>query len=319
MPSPDPVNAAMIRHWCAALGDRNPAYLDEAFARRTVHGGIIAPPTMLQVWTMPGYNAQPAGPDAIADLYAVFDELGYTSLVATDSEQEYLRPLRLGDSISATKTVMAITAEKTTALGKGHFLATAIDIVDAAGESVARQLHRVLRFRPATPETARAHTAAEKAPEGRLPPDTRPVDTRRPETSSESLPELLIPVDRTSIVATAIATRDFQPVHHDPDAARRGGSPDIFMNILTSQGLVGRYVTDWAGPNATLRKVAIRLGASNYPGDTMAMSGAITARRSVHGGEELDIEVRGTNRRGTHVTGRVTVTVPARVPAPVPE
>jgi acyl dehydratase len=121
----------------------------------------------------------------------------------------------------------------------------------------------------------------------------------------EQLPELRIPITRTLIVATAIAGRDYQDVHHDPELARERGSKDVFMNILTSNGLVGRYVTDWAGPAARLRKVAIRLGAPNYPGDVMTMTGEVTEVV----GELVTVAVRGANSLGAHVTGTVTLTV----------
>lgn len=92
----------------------------------------------------------------------------------------------------------------------------------------------------------------------------------------DELPPLEIPVTRTLIVAGAVASRDFQDVHHDAELAREKGSPDIFMNILTTNGLVGRYLTDHFGPTAVLRKVAIRLGAPNYPGDVLRLTGRIT-------------------------------------------
>jgi acyl dehydratase len=124
--------------------------------------------------------------------------------------------------------------------------------------------------------------------------------------AGDVLPPLEIPVTRTLIVAGAIASRDYQDVHHDAELAREKGSPDIFMNILTTNGLVGRYVTDHFGPRAVLRKVAIRLGAPNYPGDTMVLTGTI---------EEVDgdtaiVRVIGANAVGRHVTGTVTVTLP---------
>ncbi|MBP5938461.1 MaoC family dehydratase [Streptomyces acidiscabies] len=119
------------------------------------------------------------------------------------------------------------------------------------------------------------------------------------------LPPLTIEITRTLIVAGAIASRDYQDVHHDPEAARAKGSPDIFMNILTTNGLVGRYITDHFGPNARLRKVAIRLGAPNYPGDTMQLTGQIERVE----GDEVTVRVTGDNSRGRHVTGTVQVTV----------
>src|ERR1700694_2456125 len=110
------------------------------------------------------------------------------------------------------------------------------------------------------------------------------------------LPELVIPLDRTLIVATAIASRDYQDVHHDPSLAMARGSPDIFMNILSTNGFVGRFVTDWAGPDATIRKVAIRLGAPNYPGDHMTLTGKVTAKNE----GTVVVAVRGANRLGDH-------------------
>ncbi len=122
----------------------------------------------------------------------------------------------------------------------------------------------------------------------------------------DELPPLDIPLTRTLIVATAIASRDYQDVHHDSQLAQERGSKDIFMNILSTNGFVGRFVTDWAGPAAVIKKVAIRLGAPNYPGDTMRMTGQVT---SVDGGE-IEVAIRGANDLGDHVTGTVTLTLP---------
>lgn len=127
----------------------------------------------------------------------------------------------------------------------------------------------------------------------------------------DELPELTVPVTRTLIVSGAIASRDYQDVHHDAVAAQEKGSPDIFMNILTTNGLVGRYITDHFGPGAILRKVAIRLGAPNYPGDTMVLTGSVEEVD----GDTATVKVVGANGVGRHVTGTVTVTVPGGVSA----
>jgi acyl dehydratase len=122
-----------------------------------------------------------------------------------------------------------------------------------------------------------------------------------------ALPELVIDVTPTFVVASAIATRDFQDVHHDRDKAVARGSKDIFINILTTTGLVQRYVTDWAGPEALVRKVVIRLGVPCYAGDTLTFSGRVTGQED---GECL-VEVTGRCRLGDHVTGTVRVVLPA--------
>jgi MaoC like domain. len=132
--------------------------------------------------------------------------------------------------------------------------------------------------------------------------------------AGDVLPPLEIEITRTLIVAGAIASRDYQDVHHDAELARAKGSPDIFMNILTTNGLVGRYVTDHFGPFAVLRKVAIRLGAPNHPGDTMVLTGSIEEVD----GDTATVRILGANGVGRHVMGTVTVTVPTPTPASTP-
>lgn len=124
--------------------------------------------------------------------------------------------------------------------------------------------------------------------------------------AGDALPSLEVPLTATRIVAGAIASRDYQDVHHDAALARERGSQDIFMNILTTNGWVGRYVTDWAGPEALLRCVDIRLGAPNYPGDTMTLTGSVTAKED----GVITVAVRGANGLGDHVVGDVQLELP---------
>ncbi|MBW1688115.1 MAG: acyl dehydratase [Deltaproteobacteria bacterium] len=122
----------------------------------------------------------------------------------------------------------------------------------------------------------------------------------------DSLPELPIPLTTSLIVGGAVASRDFTPVHHDKSAAQAAGMQDVFMNILTTNGLVGRFVSDWAGPNALIRYVKIRLGTPNLPGDTMTLTGSVTSKE----GDLVEVEVAGKNAWGNHVTGTVRVALP---------
>jgi acyl dehydratase len=140
-----------------------------------------------------------------------------------------------------------------------------------------------------------------------------PTRTYGEVTKGDALPELVLPITRTLIVAGALASRDYQDVHHDAELARQRGSKDIFMNILTTNGLVGRYVTDWSGPGGILRQVSIRLGAPNYPDDTMTLTGSVTATLGPEPAGDrglVEITLRGTNGIGNHVTGTVTVALP---------
>ncbi len=125
-------------------------------------------------------------------------------------------------------------------------------------------------------------------------------------TVGTELPPLRLEVTPTMVVSTAVATRDFQDVHHDRDAAVARGSKDIFLNILTDNGLVQRFVTDWAGPEALVRSIKIRLGVPCYAYDTLTFTGRVAERD----GAELVIEVTGRDSLGDHVTGTVRIELP---------
>ncbi|MFI6499277.1 MaoC/PaaZ C-terminal domain-containing protein [Nonomuraea typhae] len=121
-----------------------------------------------------------------------------------------------------------------------------------------------------------------------------------------SLPELAISLTPTLVISTAIATMDFTPVHHDAELARAQGSQDIFLNILTTMGLVERFVTDWAGPEALVRKINVKLGVPAYAGDLLTLSGSVIA----HEDDTFTVEVHGKVSLGNHATGAVTITLP---------
>ncbi|MBV6422290.1 MAG: hypothetical protein NAOJABEB_00065 [Steroidobacteraceae bacterium] len=128
--------------------------------------------------------------------------------------------------------------------------------------------------------------------------------------AGQQLPGLDIPITASLIVAGAIATGDYSLVHHDKAHAQAAGTPDIFMNILTSNGLVQRFVNDWAGPAARIRSVKLRLGAPNFPGDTMKLAGTVKGKEVVGPDKLVDVAVSGTNSLGEHVTATVRVALP---------
>ncbi|PZG15030.1 MaoC/PaaZ C-terminal domain-containing protein [Nonomuraea aridisoli] len=121
--------------------------------------------------------------------------------------------------------------------------------------------------------------------------------------TSETLPELAIDLTPTLIISTALATRDFTPVHHDTALARAQGSKDVFLNILTTMGLVQRFVTDWAGPRAVVERIDVRLGVPAYAGDRLTFGGTVTSRE----GGRVTVRVRGRVSLGDHATGTVTL------------
>ena len=438
----DDVNQPMIRHWCDAMTDRNPVYTDREFAATSVHAGIVAPPTMLDTWAMPGLGSgarKSSGSKSVADrVFAVLDAAGFTSVVATDTSHEYRRYLRPGDRLRLRQTFTDVSAEKQTALGAGHFVTWMTEYLDQDDEIVGSVEFRVLKFKPGTgrvapeaTETASASPVLRPRPgisrdtkffwdgidQGELriqkcdgcralhhPPMVRCpgcgaydlgyvvskgrgkiysfVEVHYPQIPAFDYPllvvlveldegtrilsnlmgvsadqvevgmpvelaiqavdhELNLPLFRrarpsrrettlafedvkvgdvmapcpvaitpTLIVAGAMASRDFQDVHHDVELAKKRGSPNIFMNIMTTGGLIGRYVTDWAGPEAIVRALKIRLGVPNYPGDTMTLAGQISAADLRDGKGIVEIGVRGTNRLGDHVSGTVELELP---------
>lgn len=146
----DPVNLPMIRNWAEAIGDANPVYTDADAATRSAHGGLVAPPAMAQVWTMRGLHPQADDDDPLGLMSAVLDEAGFTSVVATNCEQEYRRYLRHGEQVEVRSRLESVTGPKRTSLGEGWFVTT-ISTWYAGTEPVATMLFRILKFRPATP------------------------------------------------------------------------------------------------------------------------------------------------------------------------
>ena len=166
----DPVNMAAIRNWTDAIGDTSPLYTDAAFAAGTAHGQLVAPPAMVQVWTMPGLQpaalAGTAGPDPLGQMMAVLDEAGYTSVVATNCEQTYQRYLRHGELLSLRSELAGVSGPKRTGLGEGWFVTTR-NTWYSGDEIVATMNWRVLKFKPPSGGTG-----------GRPPGSAQPADPR---------------------------------------------------------------------------------------------------------------------------------------------
>ena len=395
----DPVNLPMIRTWVEAIGGSVPS--DD-----------VAPPAMIQVWTMAGPRGVRDADDPLSQMMRVLDEAGYTSVVATNCAQEYLRYLKIGEQLTIRARLLGVTGPKKTALGEGWFVTTR-NTWYSGDEPVATMDWRILKFRPPASATPPSVPIAQSSPLERvmrpqvsrdtqffwdgtrvgelriqrcvacgalrhppgpmctacgtasaggyvtaagtgevysyvvhhhppvpgkelpivialvaLPEGVRMVGELRGAAPDEVrvgtpvqvifdrvddeltlpswspggpsvLPPLTIDVTPTFVISTALATRDFTAVHHDRDIAIQRGSKDIFVNILTSTGLVQRYVTDWAGPEAIVRSVDIRLGVPCYAGDTLTLTGRVVAPG--------EIAVTGRCSLGNHVTGTVRI------------
>jgi acyl dehydratase len=345
--APDPVNIPMIRHWVDALDDHNPIYLDEARARASRFGGLVAPPAMLQTWTMGrprlegiaerGGSSSELDPDSP---FVALAKAGLPGTLATNSELEFIRYLRPGDRLHATSALESISDRKTTGLGTGYFVTwmTRYFAGDPGGaaELVGRQRFRIFKFAPGKPAADPRAAAKERAS---TPPAASSTGASANATASSAsssagmsagtsassspasdsassggpaLPSFALPVTTTRIVAGAIATRDFMPVHHDRDYARKQGAPDVFMNILTTNGYVARYVTDWAGSEAQLRSIKIRLGGPATPGTTLRFDGQVESEVTEGRERVLTVGLRAVNELGMHASGTVELSLPRR-------
>lgn len=169
----DPVNLPMIRHWVDAMGDRNPIYVDEAAAHAAGQPGIVAPPAMVQVWTMMGLGGVRPDDDPLGRIITLFDDAGYVGVVATNCEQTYHRYLRLGEEVSVSAELTEVIGPKQTALGEGYFINQHISW-QVGDEDVAEMDWRILKFRP------------RKADEPGVPGDLDPAKMIRPSSSKDT-------------------------------------------------------------------------------------------------------------------------------------
>lgn len=452
----DPVNLPIIENWVEAIGDTNPVYTDAGYAVGSVHGGLVAPPAMTQVWTMAGQRRAADASDPTGQMVAVLEDAGYTSVVATNADHVFRRYLRLGERLSLRVSLADLIGPKQTALGEGWFFTTR-NTWYSGDEVVATMDFRILKFRPpatgagreadggreagavpqvevrppvalpgpATPDIGPAMrpvvspdtrffwegmSAGElriqrcadcgtlrhppgpmcpacgglqqrgsanpgyvvaagtgtvfsyvvhhhpPVPGKRLPlvialveldegvrvlgemTDVRPDQVRigmpvqieylridddltlpawRPRevalvhlTGPDDLPEMVVQVTPTFVVASALATRDFTPVHHDVGLAVANGSTNIFLNILTDTGLVQRFITQWAGPQSIVREISIRLGVPCYAGDTLTFTGHVAERTPGQHGDRCSVKITGRCSLGDHIVASAVLDVP---------
>ncbi len=171
----DPVNQPMIHHWVDAIGDTNPIYVDEAAARAAGHPGVVAPPAMIQVWTMMGLGAQRPDDDPLGRMMELFDRAGYLGVVATNCEQTYHRYLRPGEDVSVTAEISDVVGPKQTALGEGYFITQHITWW-VGDENIAEMNWRILKFAPKDEQSATTP----------VPEDLDPDKMMRPASSRDS-------------------------------------------------------------------------------------------------------------------------------------
>ena len=342
--APAAVSLAQIRQMTQAVGDRNPIYADEAAARATVHGGVVAPPLWLYSWMMPGLTLQTeegvladgtryfhnaatgqrrtgaVQPTVRDEMNALLESRGFSSPVVTDTSYTFERYLRPGEWPRFSSWIVdEVVGPKTTKVGVGFFVSLRLEVY-VGDECVATIKQRYLRARP-NPAGATAAVDAQ-VPRMAAPADVMPEvaswrQAPAPLTREfaqirvgEQLPELLVKVSPTLVIAGAIASQDYQDVHHDFLYIRHRGHPTVFMNMMTVSGLVGRFVTDWSGPDCIIRAHTLRLGRPNYAGDTLRLAARVASTEVVDGRRCATVEFTGQNSLGRAIDGNVVVEFP---------
>jgi acyl dehydratase len=303
----NPVSRVQVWQWCSAMGDNNPLYLDDDYRRAAGFDRVVAPPAMMQMWTMRDVNDRYAPGSTSAAPYEVFDILraqGVEGNVAVSYDITFHRLLLEGDRAHHYTTLAKISDLKKTALGEGYFVTEHVEYLDQDEQLFAEAYITYFQYTPA----AREEDGGDNAPAATPPSPAALWTTDHTDldfqalAEGDTLPELAIPITHKLIVSGAIATQDFIDVHHNLPAAQKAAMPDIFMNILTTSGLCARYLSDWAGPASRLKKLRFNLLAPNTPGDTMVMQGQVKSL-STDGTPTATVEFAGRNRLGFHVTG----------------
>ncbi len=317
----NPVSRTQIWQWCSAIGEGSPLYLDAAYQANTEFAGkgAVAPPAMMQMWTMRDINDDyaPGSTDAHPyPLMAALEQAGFPDNVAVGYDLHFHRYLTEGDEVHHYKSVAKVSDLKRTQLGEGHFFTDRMEYLDQHGELFAEAFITYFQYRAnAQAEQSqgtgseRASTADEETPTSAWQSDYSDR-TAADLSAGMELPELTVPITHRLIVGGAIATQDFIPVHHDLPAAQAAGMPDIFMNILTSCGLSARYLSDWAGPASRLKQLSFKLMTPNHPGDRMVFGGRIDELNANESGTEVALSFSGSNARGPHVMGSAIMKLP---------
>jgi acyl dehydratase len=263
--------------------DANSVYFDEDYARSTWLEAPFAPPAMLFTWGM-----QPVWPeeDRHESMISRLSLPGCTTTLAVNATQEYLLPLRYGDTLTITNQIASIGEEKTTRLGAGHFVTTLDTFRNQRDEVAGTHSFTLFMYAPAVADPAAGPTGGR--PAGAAPQNSTASDA----PPREELPTIRLPLTLRRAIQAVAGTRDYYPFHHDERFARENGVEGIFFNTMFLQAFAGRCATEWLGNDAFLRRLEISMRAPNYVGRTLGCQAAVTARRT--DGDRRLVEVEGT-------------------------
>ncbi len=324
-PAPLEVDEYLIRHWCETLEDGNPLYLDRDYARSRGFDGLVAPPGAVMTtfalpfrWPWPPAEREPARHIH----YAIKELLDLPVGIINEIEIETGTPLQVGDRVSVSQRLVSISPWKKTRLGEGHFWTMDRLYRNQNGDLVVRERMSAFGYgRTATPVAANASAggwspAVEEVIAGER-TGYRPVAPRslcyEDVTEGDELPRLVMPITLTRCVYLASATRDFSPQHSNRDYAReRSKTRDVFVNTPFNLGMISRFLTDWAGPTAVVRRIQMAMRDNVCAGDDMILTGRVTRKYLVDSEPHVDVEVTIATADGPVSPCRTTVVLPSR-------
>jgi hypothetical protein len=297
----DEISRAVIRLWCETLEDANPVYYDDALALAYGYPGIICPPTMLMLWCTRA-EWTPQGPvPTLAEMFR--DNVPeFPHAVGLRSSHVHSRPLQLGERLTVHQFVNPPSPERLTERGPGRSVVRFHSLRDEDGQEIASLEIESVRMRlpaapsdqdielPAMPQWSNQPATAQTSPE--------PLQSgARPEVG-DLLPALSTVVTYKRFIKWVAATRDFFEAHHDRDYARSRGAPDMYIGVHFFHGLVGRFMTDWTGPDGFLRRMDFRSWGRCFPGETVTVVGRVTGVRNEVDGTYVDLEIACGCARG---------------------
>jgi len=297
-PAPYAVNEAMVRFWCEMVEDPNPIYFDKVYAEGTWLKEPFAPPAMLYTWGM-----QPVWPEESYRHESMISRLQFpscTTTLAVNATQEYLLPLRYGDTLTITNQIASIGEEKTTRLGSGHFV-TMLDTFRNQREEIAgTHSFTLFMYRPGPPANEPV-AASQASPQRRATGKTygqsfnsvrqrSPTEDAGAPPNTDPLPPISLPLTLRRAIQAVAGTRDYYSFHHDEKFARENGAEGIFFNTMFLQAFAARCATEWFGHDAFLRRLEIAMRGSNYVGRTLTVAAAVTSHREEDARRFVDVE-----------------------------
>jgi acyl dehydratase len=320
------VDEYLIRHWCETLEDGNPLYLDDAYARSRGFRGVVAPPGSVMTtfamhfrWPWPPGTREPARHIH----YEIKELLNLPVGIITTIETEMGVPLQVGDRVSVSQRLVSISPWKKTRLGEGHFWTMDRLYRNQDGALVLRE--RMIAFgygRESAGATAAGGTGGGWSPAVEEVIDGGRTGYRPPAyrdrfwedvAEGEELPRLVMPITFTRCVYLASATRDFSPQHSNRDYARaRSKTKDVFVNTPFNLGMASRFLTDWGGPRATVRKMRVEMRGNVCAGDDMIVTGRVLKKYAEGGDHRVDVEIVIATQDGPVTPCSATLALPSR-------